>query len=116
MAITKLADGSFRGRVAIGQRQGLFRMRPLEESRAFPEIGIYRPEQELQDYGSNDFVLKEVAAFTGGRFNPDPKDVFDPAGRSIPRSMRLWPGLLAIAIVLNLIELFLRKARAGFAA
>jgi hypothetical protein len=30
--------------------------------------------------------------------------------------MRLWPGLLALAILLNLVELLLRKARAGFAA
>jgi uncharacterized membrane protein/uncharacterized protein YegL len=116
VALTKLADGSFQGRVAIGQRQGLFRVRPLEESRAFPEVGFYRPEQELQDYGSNEFVLKEVAAFTGGRFNPNPRNVFDAAGRSIPSSMRLWPGLLALAILLNLVELLLRKARAGFAA
>jgi hypothetical protein len=116
VALTKLADGSFQGRVAIAQRQGLFRVRPLEESRAFPEVGFYRPEQELQDYGSNEFVLKEVAAFTGGRFNPNPRNVFDAAGRSIPSSMRLWPGLLALAILLNLVELLLRKARAGFAA
>jgi hypothetical protein len=57
-----------------------------------------------------------VAAFTGGRFNPNPRNVFDAAGRSIPSSMRLWPGLLALAILLNLVELLLRKARAGFAA
>ena len=60
-------------------------------------------------------LLKEVAAFTGGRFQPNPKSVFDAAGRSIPSSMRLWPGLLGLAIVLNLIELFLRKARVAFA-
>ncbi len=112
--IIKMADGSFRGRLAIGERQGLFRVRPLEESRAFPEVGFYRQEQELQDYGSNQFLLREIAEFTGGRFNPNPKDVFDAGGRSIPSSMRLWPGLLAFAIALNLIELFLRKARAAF--
>jgi uncharacterized membrane protein/uncharacterized protein YegL len=113
--VVKMADGSFRGRIVIGQRQGLFRVRPVEESRAFPEVGFYRPEQELQDYGSNEFVLKEVAAFTGGRFQPNPKSVFDAAGRSIASSMRLWPGLLGLAIVLNLVELFLRKARVGLA-
>ncbi len=112
--IIKMADGSFRGRLPIGERQGLFRVRPLEESRAFPEVGFYRQEQELQDYGSNQFLLREIAEFTGGRFNPNPKEVFDPGGRSIPSSMRLWPGLLGFAIALNLIELFLRKARAAF--
>ena len=113
VAITKQADGSFHGKVAIGQRQGLFRIRPLAESRAFPEAGFYQQEQERQDYGSNQFLLKEIADFTGGRFNPNPRDVFDAGGRSIASTVHLWPGLLGLAIVLNLIELFLRKARAA---
>ncbi|MGI8743700.1 MAG: VWA domain-containing protein [Bryobacteraceae bacterium] len=114
VSIAKAADGVFRGRIPIGQQQGLFRVRPLEESRAFPEVGFYRPEQELQDYGSNQFLLREISDFTGGRFNPNPKDVFDPGNRSIPSSMRLWPGLIGLAILLNLAELFLRKARTLF--
>ena len=112
--ITKLADGAFRGRVAIGSKQGLFRIRPVADSRAFPEVGFYRPEQEMQDYGSNPFLLREVAQFTGGRFNPDPKQVFDAGGRNIPSILRLWPGLLGLAIALNLIELMLRKTLAAF--
>ena len=112
--VTKLADGRFRGRIGIGTKQGLFRVRPLQDSRAFPEVGFYRPEQELQDYGSNPFLLREIAQFTGGRFNPNPRDVFDSGGRSIPSSLRLWPGLLGLAIALNLAELMLRKARAAF--
>jgi Ca-activated chloride channel homolog len=109
--LAKLGERLYRVRMPIGQRQGLFRVRPLDDSRAFPEVGFYRPEQELEDYGCNEFLLREVAAFTGGRFNPNPKDIFDPAGRSVPSSMRLWPGLLAAAIALNLIELLLRKGR-----
>ena len=112
--VTKLADGRFRGRIGIGTKQGLFRVRPLQDSRAFPEVGFYRPEQELQDYGSNPFLLREIAQFTGGRFNPNPRDVFDAGGRSIPSSLQLWPGLLVLAIALNLAELMLRKARAAF--
>jgi Ca-activated chloride channel family protein len=111
---SKLAAGSFRVRLPIGKRQGLFRVRPLVESRAFPEIGLYRAEEELTDYGSNDFVLKQISAATGGRFNPDPKDVFDAAGRSIPSSMQLWPGLLALAVALNLAELIMRKGKSLF--
>ncbi|MDQ2945823.1 MAG: VWA domain-containing protein, partial [Acidobacteriota bacterium] len=114
LVITKAADRVFRGRIPIGQRQGLFRVRPLEESRAFPEVGFYRPEQEMQDYGSNEYLLKEISDFTGGRFNPNPRDVFDPGGRSTPSTMRLWPGMLGLAIILNIAELFLRKARTVF--
>ena len=112
---TKLTAGSFRVRLPIGRRQGLFRVRPLAESRAFPEIGLYRAEEEMTDYGSNDFVLRQISAATGGRFNPNPKDVFDAGGRSIPSTMELWPGLLALAVALNLAELIMRKGKSLFA-
>ena len=109
IAVRKIADGTFRGRLQIGQREGLFRVRPLVESRAFPEAGLYRPEAELADYGSNPTLLKQVSEFTGGRFNPSPKAVFDAGGRSIASTMQLWPGFLALAVILNLAELIMRK-------
>jgi Ca-activated chloride channel homolog len=107
--VKKVAAGTFRGRLAIGARQGLFRIRPVEESRAFPEAGLYRPEAELEDYGSNEALLKQVADFTGGRFQPDPKALFEPGRRSVQSSMQLWPGLLALALAMSLAELVMRK-------
>jgi uncharacterized membrane protein len=112
--VKKIAAGSFRGRLNIGSRQGLFRVRPLEDSRAFPEAGLYRPEAELQDYGSNTALLKQVAEFTGGRYQPDPRDVFEPGRRSVMTSLQLWPGLLAAAVVLSLLELVMRKWKGIF--
>ncbi|HUJ51788.1 MAG TPA: hypothetical protein VLW25_16380, partial [Bryobacteraceae bacterium] len=88
--------------------------RPLEESRAFPEVGFYRQEQELLDYGSNPFLLRSIAQFTGGRYNPQPNQVFNAGARSEPSSLRLWPGLLALALLLNLAELIMRKGKAVF--
>jgi uncharacterized membrane protein len=107
--VRKVAAGTFRGRLNIGSRQGLFRVRPLEDSRAFPEAGLYRPEAELQDYGSDTPLLKQVAEFTGGRYQPDPRDVFEPGRRSVMTSMQLWPGLLGAAVLMSLAELVMRK-------
>jgi Ca-activated chloride channel family protein len=107
--VKKVAAGTFRGRLAIGSRQGLFRVRPAEDSRAFPEAGLYRPEPELADYGSNEDLLKQVAAFTGGRFQPDPASVFSGGGRTVASSLQLWPGFLALAVALSLAELVMRK-------
>ena len=109
IAVKKVAAGTFRGRLQIGARQGLFRVRPLVESRAFPEAGLYRPEAELADYGANESLLRQVAQFTGGRFQPDSKAVFDAGRRSIASTLQLWPGLLGLAIALNLAELVMRK-------
>ncbi len=109
IAVKKIAAGLYRGRLQIGNAQGLFRVRPLADSRAFPEAGLYRPEAELDDYGSNVALLKQVSDFTGGRFEPSPGAVLDPGRRQIPSTVSLWPGLLGLAILLNLTELVLRK-------
>jgi Ca-activated chloride channel family protein len=109
--VEKVAARAYRGHVRIDHRKGLFRVRPLAESRAFPEVGFYRQEEELTEYGSNEELLKRISEFTGGRFNPEPADVFDSGGRTVASTMRLWPALLVLALLLNLIELILRKWR-----
>jgi Ca-activated chloride channel family protein len=111
LKLEKIAAGAYRGRVKIDQRKGLFRIRPLVESRAFPETGFYREEPELNEYGSDAALLRRVAQFTGGRFEPAARDIFDPGARRALSVMRLWPGLIALAILLNLIELTMRKWR-----
>ncbi|MFN7997608.1 MAG: VWA domain-containing protein [Bryobacteraceae bacterium] len=111
LKVTKMAGSHYRARLAIGDRQGLFRVRPLAESRVFPEVGFYRQEDEMLEYGSNEQLLHQVAAATGGRYNPPLNTVFSASGRSIPATMELWPGLLALAILLNVAELFVRKWR-----
>jgi Ca-activated chloride channel homolog len=109
--LARLSQGTYRGRLRIGSLEGLFRIRPLNESRAFPEVGFYRQESELSDYGSNETLLKAIAQSTGGRFNPTARQLFDSGGKYIDSTVRLWPGLLALALLLNLIELVLRKWR-----
>jgi Ca-activated chloride channel family protein len=111
LQVSKVAEGAYRGRVPVGDRQGLFRIRALEDSRAFPEVGFYRQEEEMNEYGSDELLLRHVSEFAGGRFQPAPRDVFDAGGRSVASTMRLWPGLLALAILLNLLELIVRKWR-----
>ena len=109
LKVNKVAAGHYRGRLSIGQNQGLFRVRPLADSPAFPEVGFYRQEDEMLEYGNNEALLRQIASATGGHFNPAAKAVFDTAGRSIRSTMELWPGLLALAILMNLVELVLRK-------
>jgi hypothetical protein len=109
LKVDKVAAGHYRGRLPIGQNQGLFRVRPVADSRAFPEVGFYRQEDEMTEYGNNVELLKQIAAATGGRYNPSARQVFDAGNRSIRATMEIWPGLLALALLLNLAELVLRK-------
>jgi hypothetical protein len=72
-------------------------------------VGFYRQEDEMQEYGSNEQLLRQIAVSTGGRYNPRVSDAFDASGRSIRTTMDLWPALLVLALLLNLVELVLRK-------
>lgn len=107
--LQRVAAGLYRARVFVGDQTGLFRVRPAEVTRYFPETGYYRQEAELTDYGSNEALLKQIAQFSDGRFQPNPADIFRGGGKQIETSLQIWPWLLALAILLNLIELFLRK-------
>jgi len=109
LKVTKVAAGHYRATLQIGERQGLFRVRPLAESRVFPEVGFYRQEDEMMEYGANFQLLHQVSSATGGRYNPPLDTVFDTAGRAIPSTLDLWPYLLVLAVVLNLAELLMRK-------
>ncbi|MCW5976633.1 MAG: VWA domain-containing protein [Bryobacteraceae bacterium] len=111
LPVRKVAAGVYQGRIPAGEREGLFRIRSLEENAAFPEIGFYRAEQELNEYGSNEALLRQVAEFTGGRWQPGFEDAFQTDGRAVAGTLRLWPALIALAILLNLAELAHRKWR-----
>jgi hypothetical protein len=112
--IARVSAGVYHGRLHIGDQRGLFRIRPLAESPAFPEIGVYRRRDELLDYGSNTNLLRQISALSGGRFDPAPQDVFRNDGHYIPANWRLWPALLAFAIAVTIIELGFRKWRGVF--
>lgn len=107
--VNRIGSHSYSGRLHIGRTRGLFRIRPVNDSAAFPEIGLYRAQRELQDYGSNEKLLQQISAFTGGRFKPSPEAVFDSGGRTIYTIWQLWPAFLGLAIALNIAELVVRK-------
>lgn len=67
---------------------------------------------ELRGLGSNDTLLKELAAMTGGRSLRDPSEAFSREGMpSSPGWEPLWPYLLAAALLLLPVEIALRRIR-----
>ncbi len=107
--VKRVAGHSYRGILHIGTTRGLFRIRPLQDSPAFPEVGLYRQTEELQDYGANTTLLKQIATLTGGRVDPPVESIFDTEGRAMSTVWQLWPALLGLAIALNVAELVARK-------
>ncbi|MFL6449215.1 MAG: VWA domain-containing protein [Bryobacteraceae bacterium] len=107
--VRKSAPRVYSGTLRTGKLRGVYRIRPVSENAAFPEIGLYRPEQEFQDRGSNEKLLRQIASFTGGRYNPAPSAVFESGGRSLYQPVQFWPALLGLAIALTIGELVARK-------
>jgi uncharacterized protein YegL len=112
--LERIAAGVYEARAAVGGRYGLFRFRPASDLERFPESGYYRENREMDVYGSNPALLEAIAGATGGRVNPAPADVFRNDDRAVETSWNLWPGLLALAILLNLMELLARKGWLGW--
>lgn len=109
VALPKASGEGFEARFPAQGLHGLFRIRPAERSRNFPETAYYRENTELSRYGADAELLRTISRATGGRHNPEPGQVFAGDGRSLFRRMDLWPLLLALAILLNLVELLARK-------
>jgi Ca-activated chloride channel family protein len=109
VAIEKAAPGVYEGHVSVGEAQGLYRLRPLADSEAFPETGLTTAGKEANAYGTNTGLLSQIAEATGGHINPAPESVFDAEGRAAERRVQIWPLLLAFAIALGVAELIVRK-------
>jgi Ca-activated chloride channel family protein len=114
LAIEKVSDTVFRARVGCNHASGLFRVLPLSNSSAFPQIRLYKNDQKLDDIGPNAPLLQSVSEVTGGRFNPVLRSVFDPNGHTAVRKIQLWPALVAMTVLLLLVNWIPRKHRDRF--
>lgn len=64
---------------------------------------------ELRLRPTDEALLEQLARDTGGRFRPEPEEVFAPDGRTAYKAVPLWPYLLAAAAVLFAIDVALRR-------
>jgi uncharacterized membrane protein len=56
-------------------------------------------------------TLSRTALVTGGRMDPAPKTIFDPAGESIRYHQDLWSRFIGAALAVYLIDLLIRRVR-----
>ncbi len=64
---------------------------------------------ELRIQPTNDVLLKEISNISGGQFNPEPSKVFNRPNEWTTRPTPLWPWLLALASVLLVLDVALRR-------
>jgi Ca-activated chloride channel family protein len=56
-------------------------------------------------------TLSRTALVTGGRMDPTPKQVFDPAGETIRYHQDLWSRFIGLALAVYLLDLLIRRVR-----
>ena len=64
---------------------------------------------ELRIRPANEDLLREVAAASGGQFNPAVADIFQPSSARATRPTPLWPYLLTAAAILLIADVALRR-------
>lgn len=91
--------GTFVFRLTTDETAGITRTLPF----SFPdEHRLYPPDVAL---------LNDLASATGGAYDPEIERIFDTGSASVTRRVELWPYLAAFALLLYLVDLFLRRVR-----
>ena len=74
-----------------------------------PEAGFYRESQETKPQAVNTALLGEISRITGGRMRPSIDQLLNDKGSLVRERKALWPYWLILALVLNFLEVALRK-------
>ncbi len=114
--LRQTAPGRYQATLPAGD-PGVYRVE-VQQSRDGQSLGsetsgyAISPAPEFQDLGSNDGLLKEIAAMTGGSSTQNPADAFSRSGMpSTPGWEPLWSYLMALALLLLPVEIALRRIR-----
>lgn len=106
--LEETAPGHYEARVPANQR-GLYRIVTGNSELALPEAGFYRDSEELKPREINAPLLTEISRLTGGRLEPTMAQLLDDKGSYVRERRPLWPYWLALALLLNFVEVAMRK-------
>lgn len=71
----------------------------------------YSYPQEYHFYPPDTGRLRALSAETGGVYEPQSAQIFETNGTAVEHHTQLWPGLAVAALVLYLLDVFLRRLR-----
>ena len=108
IALEETAPGHYEARIPADQR-GLYRILSGNSDLVLPEAGFYRETQELKPREINVPLLSEASRVTGGRVEPTLAQLLDEKGSYVRERKPLWPYWLILALLLNIVEVAIRK-------
>ena len=108
IALEQTAPGHYEARIPADQG-GLYRIVSGSSELVLPEAGFYRESQETKPQAVNTALLAEISRVTGGRMHPSIDQLLTDKGSLVRERKALWPYWLVLALVLNFLEVALRK-------
>ncbi len=108
LPLEQTAPGHYEARIPADQG-GLYRIVSGTSELVLPEAGFYRESEETKPQAVNAPLLAEVSRVTGGRMHPSIEQLLNDRGAQVRERQALWPYWLILALVLNFVEVALRK-------
>ena len=106
--LEETSPGHYEAHIPAGQG-GLYRIVSGSSELILPEAGFYREAEEMKPQAVNTALLSEISRVTGGRMHPSMDQLLNDKGSLVRERKPLWPYWLILALVLNLLEVALRK-------
>jgi Ca-activated chloride channel homolog len=109
--VHQVGPGAYEAKYPLAKKGSyLFRAVGAESGGASRVVAYSYPD-EYHFYPPNTEVLRSISTETKGRFQPRPEDIFDSGGETTALPTPLWPYLTALALVLYLTDVLLRRLR-----
>ena len=108
--LERVAPGRWVARGPVdGEPFAVARIRDAQGRLIAEAAGAQDSASELDALGPDERALGEIARAGGGVLGPDAAATLRPAAVSAPRPVVLWPWLLALAVALVAVDLWLRR-------
>jgi Ca-activated chloride channel homolog len=111
VAVHQVGPGSYEAKYPLAKNGSyLFRAIGADSSGASRVIAYSYPD-EYHFYPPNTDLLRSISDETKGRFQPRAEDIFDPGAETTALPTPLWPYFTALALLLYMTDVLLRRVR-----
>ena len=108
--VPQVGPGKYETRMAL--QDGSYTFRASSDGAAGPIRSLeYSYPAEYHFYPPDTQKLRAISSATGGAFDPQGEEIFDAPGGSTEYPVSLWPWLSALALILYIADILLRRVR-----
>jgi Ca-activated chloride channel family protein len=109
--IPQVGPGAYETRLPL-TKDGTYVFRTVGDVTGGPSTMLdYSYPDEYHFYPPNFEMLRAISAETGGVYQPQGPEIFDPRGETVNVHTRLWPVFALLALVLYMADVLLRRLR-----